>query len=74
MVAVRVNLSHGFTLGLLYTIVMFCILSIFAVNKDLLFLLWEKVKHWSSEQCIAKLFTDMVSVYELSFGGCVHYC
>ena len=66
MVDARVNLSYGFTLGNMYTIVIFCILSIFAVNKDLLFLLWEKVKHWSSEQCIAKLFTDMVSVYKLS--------
>ena len=47
---------------MLYTIFIFCICSIFAVNKDLLFLLWEKVKHWHSEQCIAKIFIDMVSV------------
>ncbi|XP_046858472.1 uncharacterized protein LOC124451915 isoform X3 [Xenia sp. Carnegie-2017] len=32
---------------------------IFAINKDLLFLLWSKVKHWSNEECIAHIFIDM---------------
>ncbi|XP_028402381.1 uncharacterized protein LOC114525321 isoform X2 [Dendronephthya gigantea] len=38
---------------------------IYAVNKDLLFLLWEKIKHWSNEQCIAQMFIDMEERFKI---------
>lgn len=38
-----------------------CNFSIFVVNKDLLFMLLERISHWHDYQCIGDIFLDQVS-------------
>ena len=41
--------------------------SIYLINKDLLFMLLERINHWHDQQCMGDIFLDQVSGIKLSY-------